>query len=106
MDIKNKINKEQLESTLSEAIIRKDNQGQYNLNIRLDSDFEFYFNFDSFYNEDDIDFIYTITKDFEKLQAIDKNGEYIEDEVDMEYLQNEVEYYTNDIMEELQNINL
>lgn len=101
MDILKNIDKQQLETTLNEAIISKDSQNQYSVNIRLDSDFEFYFNFDSFYSENDLDFIYVIDKDFEKLQARDENGDYIKDEVDMEYLESEVEYYTNEILNSL-----
>ena len=60
-----------------------------------------YYNFDSFYNQDDLDFVYCITRDFEKLDAI--VGNYIQNEIDDVYLFNCANELRDTIMYELTN---
>ena len=101
--MENKISKIQLIEVLSDGIYHKQLLNQYGLNIRLDKNYKFYYNFDSFYNQDDLDFVFCIKKDFEKLDAIDNDGEYIKGEVDEEYLACRVQEYTDEILSELKN---
>lgn len=101
--MENKISKNQLIEVLSDGIYHKQLLNQYGLNIRLDRNYKFYYNFDLFYNQDDLDFVYCITRDFEKLDAIDNDGEYIEGEIDEEYLACRVQEYTDEILSELKN---
>ena len=86
--MKNEISKIQLIEVLSDGIYHKQLLNQYGLNIRLDRNYKFYYNFDLFYNQDDLDFVYCITRDFEKLDAIDGDGNYIQNEIDDMYLFN------------------
>ncbi|MDN5060715.1 hypothetical protein [Aliarcobacter butzleri] len=101
--MENKISKNKLCKVLSEGIVHKQFANQYELVIRLDRDYQFYYNFDSFYNQDDLDFVFCIKKDFEKLDAIDNDGEYIDGKIDEEYLSYLVQEYTNEILSELKN---
>ena len=101
--MKNEISKSQLIEVLSDGIYHKQLLNQYGLNIRLDKNYKFYYNFDSFYNQDDLDFVFCIKKDFEKLDAIDNDGEYIDGKIDEEYLSYLVQEYTNEILSELKN---
>ena len=86
--MENEISKIQLIEVLSDGIYHKQFLNQYGLNIRLDKNYNFYYNFDLFYNQDDLDFVFCITKDFEKLDAIDGDGNYIQNEIDDMYLFN------------------
>ena len=99
--MKNEISKIQLIEVLSDGIYHKQLLNQYGLNIRLDRNYKFYYNFDSFYNQDDLDFVYCITRDFEKLDAID--GNYIQNEIDNVYLFNCADEFRDTIMYELTN---
>ena len=99
--MENKISKIQLIEVLSDGIYHKQLLNQYGLNIRLDRNYKFYYNFDSFYNQDDLDFVYCITRDFEKLDAID--GNYIQNEIDNVYLFNCADEFRDTIMYELTN---
>ena len=101
--MENKISKNQLIEVLSDGIYHKQLLNQYGLNIRLDRNYKFYYNFDLFYNQDDLDFVFCITKDFEKLDGIDNDGEYINGEIDEEYLAYWVQEYTDEILSELKN---
>ena len=99
--MENKISKIQLIEVLSDGIYHKQLLNQYGLNIRLDKNYKFYYNFDSFYNQDDLDFVYCITRDFEKLDAI--VGNYIQNEIDDVYLFNCANELRDTIMYELTN---
>ncbi len=99
--MENKISKNQLIEVLSDGIYHKQLLNQYGLNIRLDRNYKFYYNFDLFYNQDDLDFVYCITRDFEKLDAID--GNYIQNEIDNVYLFNCADEFRDTIMYELTN---
>lgn len=99
--MKNEISKSQLIEVLSDGIYHKQLLNQYGLNIRLDKNYKFYYNFDLFYNQDDLDFVYCITRDFEKLDDID--GNYIENEIDDVYLFNCADELRDIIMYELTN---
>ncbi len=99
--MKNEISKIQLIEVLSDGIYHKQLLNQYGLNIRLDRNYKFYYNFDLFYNQDDLDFVYCITRDFEKLDAID--GNYIQNEIDNVYLFNCADEFRDTIMYELTN---
>lgn len=101
--MENKISKNQLIEVLSDGIYHKQLLNQYGLNIRLGRNYKFYYNFDSFYNQDDLDFVFCITKDFEKLDAIDNDGEYIEGDIDEEYLAYWVQEYMDIILSEIAN---
>lgn len=96
-----KISINQLENILSEGICHKNVADQYNLNIRLDKNFEFYYNFDSSCNIRDSNFIYCITDVLEKLDARDDEGNYIKNEIDEEYLASIVEHHKDNIIYEL-----
>ena len=48
--MENKISKNQLIEVLSDGIYHKQLLNQYGLNIRLDRNYKFYYNFDLFYN--------------------------------------------------------
>ncbi|MFY9104425.1 hypothetical protein NG776_08405 [Aliarcobacter cryaerophilus] len=104
--MENKISKNKLCKVLSEGIVHKQFANKYELVIRLDRDYQFYYNFDLFYNQDDLDFVFCIKKDFEKLDAIDKDGKYIEGEIDEEYLDYWVQEYTDEILSELNNYDI
>ena len=99
--MKNEISKIQLIEVLSDGIYHKQLLNQYGLNIRLDRNYKFYYNFDSFYNQDDLDFVYCITRDFKKLDAID--GNYIEGEIDDMYLFNCADEFRDEIIYKLTN---
>ena len=105
--MKNEISKiqliEVLIEVLSDGIYHKQLLNQYGLNIRLDRNYKFYYNFDSFYNQDDLDFVYCITRDFEKLDAKDGDGNYIQNEIDDMYLFNCADELRDTIIYELTN---
>ncbi len=101
--MENKISKNQLIEVLSDGIYHKQLLNQYGLNIRLDRNYKFYYNFDSFYNQDDLDFVYCITKDFGKLDSIDGDGNYIEGEIDYVYLYNCANEFRDEIIYKLTN---
>jgi hypothetical protein len=96
-----KISINQLESTLLNGICHKNSANEYNLIIRLNADYEFYYNFDDSYNQDDKDFVFTITDSLEGLEAVDENGKYIENEIDEEYLNRVLEEYKDSIIYKL-----
>lgn len=96
-----KISINQLEKILSDGICHKNSANESTLFIRINRDYEFYYNFDYSYNMDDKDFIFTITNDFENLDAIGNDGNYIEGEIDIEYLSSEVERYKDEILYKL-----
>jgi len=100
--MRNKINVIQLRDILNNAIIHKETNGESSVNIRLDSNYNFYYNFDNFYDPEDLDFLFKISRDFEKLLALNENDEIIENEFDEEYLSSLVGYYSDCIIDELE----